>query len=145
MRGRKLRLHAFGEFDEVPDDPRVHMQKWADAGTLDSSRFHAALIYYDPATYSDQRLKVGYPTKLATYVDWSLPIFSNRAYISREMLAGFDLDAAVLNDPQRMVAYAKHLEDVRSRTLPERYAGLLAAFIRDISGERWEWVRQDVQ
>jgi len=142
-RGRSFRLHAYGEFEDVPGDSRIRLEKWVDTDCLDSSRFHAAMIYYDPAAYSDQRLQVGYPTKLATYVDWSLPVFSNRSNISGEMLGGFDLDAGTLEDPLHVVEYARHLEAIRSRTLPERYGRRLAAFIRNLSGELGERVGTD--
>jgi hypothetical protein len=132
--GRSFSLHAYGEFQDVPDDSRVHWQKWISADTLDASRFHAALIYYDASEYSEERLRVGFPTKLATYIDWSLPILSNRAYISRDILGGFDLDAAVLEDAHRVVQYAERLMDVRSMTLPGQYGRSLAGFIEALRG-----------
>jgi hypothetical protein len=132
--GRQFSLHAFGDFHDVPQDPRLHWRKWVDGAGLEASNFDAALVYYDQVAYSDQRLSLGFPTKLAAYIDCSLPVFSNRAIISGPVLGGFDIRCSVESPQSQLEEFAGHLQALRAKTLPEQYGKLLADFASEPRG-----------
>ena len=122
-------LHVFGGDGVVPDVAGVVQHGWCDPARLDTLDFDAALLYYDPKVYDDERLRLGSPTKLWKYIDWSLPVFCNRDYISQEFLGQFDCTREVLLNPDLGRQFAEYYETLRNQTLPTTYADGLGAFL----------------
>jgi hypothetical protein len=122
-------LHVYGGDAGAPAVDGVVQHGWCDPALLDTRDFDAAVLYYDPQVYDDDRLRLGSPTKLWKYIDWSLPVFCNRPYVSEHFLVRFDASREVLDDPSQGKRYAAHLQALRRDTLPVTYAEGLAGFL----------------
>ena len=130
FRGKSITLDVFGAVDAAESRyAGINVHPWADEAKLSPRPFDAGILYYAKDIYDDGRLKVGSPTKLSRYVDWSLPAISNRPVMSREFLGEFDTDTRVLNDAAQGRAYADFLLRVRERTSVEHYASQFRDFL----------------
>ncbi len=125
-------LHVFGGDIGAPAVDGVVQHGWCDPAQMDTLDFDAAVLYYDPHVYDDDRLRLGSPTKLWKYIDWSLPVFCNRPHVSEYFLGRFDAGRDVLNDPAQGQSYAAHLQSLRRDTLPVTYAEGMAGFLASL-------------
>lgn len=82
--------------------------------------YTASLIFYSSHRYSDHRLSYGSPTKLSNYIDLSLPVVSNRPYLSsNSSFLPTNLENLLTTHPDRLYdLYLKY----RQMTLPSTYA-----------------------
>ena len=135
FQGVGFELHIYGGATGAPAVEGVVQHGWCDPARLDARDYDTAVLYYDPLVYDDARLRLGSPTKLWKYIDWSLPVFCNRRHVSEHFLGGFDSDRQVLNDAGQARRYAKHLQTLRRHTLPATYADGLAAFLYGLSSD----------
>lgn len=131
--GAEFDLHIYGGTASVQEIDGVVQHSWSDPDRLDVHNFDAAVLYYEPLVYDDGRLRLGSPTKLWKYVDWSLPVFCNRSYVSEHFLGNFDTNREVLIDKNCARMYAKYLLERRCKTLPVTYANSLAAFLTGLN------------
>lgn len=133
FRGCVFDLHVFGGNARATTVDGIVQHGWCDARQLPAQDFDAAVLYYDEKVYDDDRLRLGSPTKLWKYIDWSLPVFCNRPHVSHQFLGQFDGSAQVLHDDGRARQFAEHLQALRRQTLPGTYAQELAAFLKGLS------------
>ncbi len=133
FQGNGFELHIYGGAAAEPAADGVIQHEWCDPVLLGEQDFDAAVLFYDPQVYDDERLRLGSPTKLWKYIDWSLPVFCNRPLISAHFLGGFDTDRSVLNDACSARQFAEHLQALRRHTLPVYYADGLAAFLAGLA------------
>ncbi len=126
-------LHIFGGYSASINSGGVVEHGWHDLKHVSAQDFDAAVLFYDEGIYDDERLRLGSPTKLWKYIDWSLPVFSNRQYISHQFLGRFDCSNKVLHDYELGCQYANYLERLRRETIPSVYAEKLAKFIEELA------------
>lgn len=127
--GKQIILHVYGGETAEPGEDGIMQYGWLDVAALPVDRFHAAIIFYDPSVYDDTRLAMGSPTKLWKYIDWSLPVFTNRVIISDQFLGGFDLDGRVLAETEAAANFGCHLLQLRKTTSVKVYASELGGFL----------------
>jgi hypothetical protein len=133
FQGAGFDLHIYGGASGAPEVDNVRQHGWFDPDRLDVQSYDAAVLYYDPQVYDDGRIRLGSPTKLWKYIDWSLPVFCNRPYVSERFLGNFDANREVLIDSNCARKYAKHLQELRRQTLPATYADSLTVFLAGLS------------
>ena len=130
FRSKSIILHIYGASKELLDgDDRIVTHKWMNENLLPKEMFQAGVIYYSNSTYDDDRLQLGSPTKLYKYIDWSLPIVSNRPIISRRYLGGFDQNEGVLKCESTRRDYADLLMELRNNASVEIYASRIQDFV----------------
>ncbi len=135
FQNRDFDLHVYGGDSRAAPVAGVIQHGWSDARALPANEFDAALLYYDASVYDDERLRLGSPTKLWKYIDWSLPVFCNREQVSKQFLGQFDCTDQVLYHEALARQFAEHLQSLRCQTLPDTYARELAAFLKGLTGK----------
>jgi hypothetical protein len=129
FQGNGFELHIYGGAAAFPAADGVVQHGWCDSAQFAAQDYDAAVLYYDPQVYDDVRLRLGSPTKLWKYIDWSLPVFCNRPHVSELFLGCFDTSRTVLLEIDCARRYAEHLQAMRRRTLPANYADSLGTFL----------------
>ena len=130
FQGVDFELHVYGGHGNSSFVEGVVHHNWCEPAQFDSQNYDAGVLYYDPLVYDDKRLSLGSPTKLWKYIDWSLPVFSNRSFVSKHFLGCFDENRNVLLSKDLAQKYADHLQALRRETLPITYADQMFGFLQ---------------
>lgn len=130
FRSKSIELHIYGAAqDATLCSGRIVTNRWRAENLLPLDFFHAGVVYYSRRMYDDKRLELGSPTKLYKYIDWSLPILTNRPFISQEYLGNYDRSKSVLESVNAQNNYATSLTKFRNNASVEVYASRLKYFI----------------
>lgn len=86
---KKYEVHIYGDFEGSM--PKNFIKHSICSIKNIYSFYDLGLLYYDEEIYDDDRLRLGSPTKLSSYIDLSLPVITNREYISRYIFNNEDI------------------------------------------------------
>jgi hypothetical protein len=130
FRSKPIALHIYGAAqDGTQCDSRIVVKRRQSENSLPVDFYHAGIVFYSTRMYDDARLKLGSPTKLYKYIDWSLPILANRALISKTYLGNFDHSESVLECTTARRSFATFLTEFRNNAAVDVYAARLKDFI----------------
>jgi len=128
---RPIRLHVMGNAQEAHDH-RILLHGHVRTDQIDASCFHCALVFYSESTYSDARLALGSPTKIFNYIDYSLPIITNRDLIRQRYLGNIDCRMLESMDKNDVMCWANHMTTLRSMASVTGYSNSFLSFIKDL-------------